>query len=62
MNFNILEEARKEQGVSVSSLSKNLGVNRASWYRWLNGEVKPTFEKVVQACRILNVDVNDLMI
>lgn len=62
MNFNILEEARKEQGVSVSSLSKNLGVNRASWYRWINGEVKPTFEKVVKACSILNVDVNDLMI
>lgn len=62
MNFSVLEEARKEKGLSVSSLSKDLGVNRTSWYRWLNGEVKPTFEKVVEACKILNVNISDLMI
>ena len=49
MNCNKLEEARKEQGLSVSEVCRKLDINRSTWYRRIGGEHIPTIEKILKA-------------
>ena len=61
MNCNRLEEARKEQGLSVSEVCRKLDINRSTWYRWIGGEHTPTIEKILKACVLMGIDVNELI-
>ena len=61
MNCNRLEEARKERGLSVSEVCRKLDINRSTWYRWISGEHTPTIEKILKACSLMGIDVNDLL-
>ena len=61
MNCNRLEEARKEQGLTVSEVCRKLDINRSTWYRWIGGEHNPPAEKMLKACIIVGIDIKELI-
>lgn len=61
MNYNKLEDARVEQGISVMELCRRSGVSRSEYYRILKGERSPKFEIITKLCIALGVDPNELM-
>ena len=62
MNLEKLEEARKEKGISVTNLAKELGIHRSTWHRWVSGKRKqPGFEDIARACKVLGVDMAEIM-
>ena len=48
MNLERLEQIRKDKGIPVTELANKLNINRSTWYRWINGEMKPSFDKVIE--------------
>jgi len=61
MNYNKLEEARKDKGLTVSEVCRKLDINRSTWYRWIGGEHNPPIDKILKACMLIGVDINELM-
>jgi transcriptional regulator with XRE-family HTH domain len=61
MNYNKLEEARKDKGITVSEVCRRLDINRSTWYRWIKGERTAPLEKMLKACLIIGIDVNELL-
>ena len=51
-----IEQVRKEKGISVTELCEKIGVQRTTYYKWLSGERKPKMDKIVNMCKILNID------
>ena len=60
MNYILLEEARKDKGITVTEICNKLEINRSTWYRWIGGEHNPSIEKLLKACNIMGIDVNEL--
>ena len=61
MNFEKLEQIREDRQISVDDLAKKLGIHRSTWYRWIGGEHNPSIEKLLKACNIMGIDINDLV-
>ena len=55
-----LEEARKDKGLTVTEICAKLEINRSTWYRWVGGEHNPSIEKLLKACSIMGIDINEL--
>ena len=47
---------RREKGVSVLELCEKIGVQRTTYYKWINKERKPKIDKIVNMCKVLNID------
>lgn len=53
-----IKEIMQEKGISVTQMSKKLGVTRQSLYRCLNGN--PTMNRLKEIADILDVSPKDL--
>lgn len=53
-----IKEIMQEKGISVTQMSKKLGVTRQSFYRCLNGN--PTMNRLKKIADILDVSPKDL--
>ena len=51
-----IEQVRKEEGISVTELCEKIGVQRTTYYKWLSRERKPKMDKIVNMCKVLNID------
>ena len=51
-----IEQIRREKGVSVQELCEKIGVQRTTYYKWINKERKPKIDKIVNMCKVLNID------
>ena len=51
-----IEQVRKEEGISVTELCEKIGVQRTTYYKWINKERKPKIDKIVNMCKVLNID------
>ena len=51
-----IEEVRKEKGISVTKLCSEIGTQRTTYYKWLSGERKPKMDKIINMCKVLNID------
>ena len=51
-----IEQIRKEKGMSVTELCEKIGVQRTTYYKWLSGKRKPKMDKIVNMCKVLNID------
>ena len=61
MNLERLEQIRKDKGIPVTELANKLNINRSTQYRWINGEMKPSFDKVIELCKILSIDISEIV-
>ena len=62
MDFEKLEQIRKDKGISVEELAGKLGTHRSTWYRWISGKRKNvSFENIKKACEVLGVDIKDIL-
>ena len=61
MNLERLEQIRKDKGIPVTELANKLNINRSTWYRWIKGERTAPLEKMLKACLIIGIDVNELL-
>ena len=53
-----IEENRKLKGITVTELTKRIGVSRRIYYNWVNGEKKPKLENVYKMCEVLGIEFN----
>ena len=51
-----IEQIRREKGVSVPELCEKIGVQRTTYYKWINKERKQKIDKIVNMCKVLNID------
>lgn len=51
-----IEQIRKEKGLSVTELCEEIGVQRTTYYKWINKERKPKLQRIVDMCKVLNID------
>ena len=51
-----IEQIRKERGMSVTELCEKIGVQRTTYYKWISKERKPKMDKIVNMCKVLNID------
>ena len=51
-----IEQIRRENGLSVPELCEKIGVQRTTYYKWLSGERKTKIDKIVNMCKVLNID------
>ena len=51
-----IEQVRKEKGVSVTELCEKIGVQRTTYYKWISKDRKPKMDKIVNMCKVLNID------
>lgn len=51
-----IEQIRKEKGMSVTELCKKIGVQRTTYYKWISKDRKPKMDKIVNMCKVLNID------
>ena len=62
MDFEKLEQIRKDKGISIEELAKRLGIHRSTWHRWIKGKRKKvSFENIKKACEVLGVDIKDIL-
>ena len=61
MNLEKIEQVRKDKDIPITKLASELKINRSTWYRWINGEMKPSFDKVVELCKILDIDIKEIV-
>ena len=52
-----IEQIRKEKGMSVTELCEKIGVQRTTYYKWISKERKPKMDKIVNMCKVLNIDL-----
>ncbi len=57
----ILKQARKSKGISVRHMGDLLGISHQAYTKIENGETKLTFDNLVTMCKIIGVDVRDVM-
>lgn len=55
-------ELRTRSGLSQETFADKLGVTRQSVSKWELGQALPEVEKVMQICRLFNVDANALLL
>ncbi len=56
-----LKKLRKEHGLSQEDLADKLGVSRQSVSKWESNQAYPEMDKVIQICKLFNLNINDLL-
>jgi len=56
-----LKKIRKSKMMSQEQLSEKIGVSRQSVSKWENGEAYPEMNNILELCKILNCQINDLV-
>ena len=56
-----LKKLRKDMNLSQEDLADKLGVSRQSISKWESGVVYPEMDKMVQLCKLFNVNMDDLI-
>ena len=56
-----LKKLRKDNNMSQEDLAEKLGVSRQSVSKWESGQAYPEMDKVLQLCKLFNLNINDLL-
>ncbi len=56
-----LKKIRKDNNLSQEDLADKLGVSRQSVSKWESGQAYPEMDKVLQICKLFNININDLL-
>lgn len=56
-----LKKLRKDNNMSQEDLADKLGVSRQSVSKWESGQAYPEMDKVLQLCKLFNLNINDLL-
>lgn len=56
-----LRKIRKENNLSQEQLADKLGVSRQSVSKWESNQAYPEMDKVLQICKMFNVNIDELM-
>lgn len=56
-----LKRIRKDNNLSQEQLAEKLGVSRQSVSKWENGEAYPEMDKVLQICKMFNLNIDELL-
>ena len=56
-----LKKIRKDNNLSQEDLADKLGVSRQSVSKWESGQAYPEMDKVLQICKLFNLNINDLL-
>ena len=56
-----LKKIRKEYNLSQEELADKLGVSRQSVSKWESGGAYPEMDKVLQICKIFNLNIDELL-
>ena len=60
MNVDRVKQAIEDKGMSITKLAEELNINRKTWYRWVNRESEPSFKKMQELCKILNISITEI--
>lgn len=59
----ILKEARIKKGLSVIEVAKELNIDRTTYFRYENNQVKNIpVQKLLKLAKILDIDLNNIKI
>ena len=62
MNFkDNLKKIRKDNNLSQEELAEKLNVTRQSVSKWESGIAYPEMDKVIQICKMFNLNIDDLL-
>ncbi|MBR1377168.1 MAG: helix-turn-helix transcriptional regulator [Bacilli bacterium] len=62
MNFkNNLRKIRKDNNLSQEELADKLNVSRQAVSKWESGQAYPEMDKVLQICKMFNLNIDDLL-
>ena len=56
-----LKKIRKDNNLSQEQFAEKLGVSRQSDSKWENGEAYPEMDKVLQLCKMFNLNIDELL-
>ena len=56
-----LKKIRKDNNLSQEDLAEKLGVSRQSVSKWESGAAYPEMDKMLQICKIFNVNIDELL-
>lgn len=56
-----LKKIRKENNLSQEELAEKLGVSRQSVSKWESGQAYPEMDKMLELCKIFNLNIDDLL-
>ena len=56
-----LKKIRKDNNLSQEQFAEKLGVSRQSVSKWENGEAYPEMDKVLQICKMFNLNIDELL-
>ena len=56
-----LKRIRKENNLSQEQLADKLGVSRQSVSKWESGIAYPEMDKVLQICKMFNLNIDELL-
>ena len=56
-----LKKIRKENNLSQEDLADKLGVSRQSVSKWESKQAYPEMDKVLQLCKMFNLNIDDLL-
>ena len=56
-----LKKLRKENNLSQEELADKLNVSRQSVSKWESGSAYPEMDKMIQLCKIFNVNIDELL-
>ena len=56
-----IKKLRKDNNLSQEDLAEKLGVSRQSVSKWESGQAYPEMDKVIQICKLFNLNINDLL-
>ena len=56
-----LKRIRKDNNLSQEQLAEKLGVSRQSVSKWENGEAYPEMDKVLQLCKMFNLNIDEIL-
>ena len=56
-----LKKIRKDNNLSQEQLAEKLGVSRQSVSKWESGIAYPEMDKVLQLCKMFNLNIDELL-
>ena len=56
-----LKKIRKDNNLSQEDLAEKLGVSRQSVSKWESGRAYPEMDKVLELCKLFNLNIDDLL-
>ena len=56
-----LKKIRKDNNLSQEDLAEKLGVSRQSVSKWESGAAYPEMDKVLELCKLFNLNIDELL-